>query len=63
VNKEVDLLCSPMQEYMVFDCGAVIDHMITVIATGTELNCVQCHLSLLVECRWSYHAFEIFSLN
>jgi hypothetical protein len=51
MNKEVDLLCSPVQENMVFDCGALIDHMITVIATGTELNCVQCHLSLLVECR------------
>jgi len=51
MNKEVDLLCSSVQEYMVFDCGAVIDHMITVIATGTEVNCVQCYLSLLVECR------------
>jgi hypothetical protein len=63
MNQEVDLLCSPVQEYMVFDCGAVIDHMITVIATGTELNCVQCHLSLHVKCRWSYRELEIFSLK
>jgi len=51
MNKEVDLLCSPVQECMVFDCGTVTDHMITVIASGTELNCVQCRLSLLMECR------------
>jgi hypothetical protein len=60
MNKEVGLLCSAVQEYVVFDCEAVIDHMVTVIATGTELNCVQCHLSLLEECRWSYRVFEIF---
>jgi hypothetical protein len=59
----VDLLCSSVQEYMVFDCGAVTDHLIAVIATGTELNCVQSLVSLLVECRWSYCAFEIFSLK
>lgn len=40
---------------MVFACVAVREHMFTVIATGTELNCAHCHLSFLVECRWSDH--------
>jgi hypothetical protein len=34
---------------MVFACVAVRDHMITVIATGTELNCAQC-LSSVIPC-------------
>jgi hypothetical protein len=47
MDKEVDLLCSQVQENTVFACVAVIDHMITVIVTGTELNCEQCHQSYL----------------